>query len=218
MSFSTLFPNRNLSYVATVAVVFFLCTRVFRIRIGHILAMMLCVVIIYKLENEQSADDLDFNTTMEYQLQVIGEPSQFHNDTNLIDLFYNIVAWRDINANNYDQAIDAVNDILQLEQDTMNSTEYCVDNYDVARDKAKFALNLVHGFVYGIDHALLIDKLTKVLGRLQSLLETHLDQIRINCENQEQRKGKPNVYTRYIEDAKTFKAYDPDHMSTFDYY
>lgn len=204
--------------VVFILVVVYLTTRTFRITLGHILAFLLCATILYKLQQKEQEDYIDFNTSMSYQLSVIGSPSHFHYDTNLITLFYNILPWRNINANNYDRAIEAVNNILVLEEDTRNVTEFCVDNYDVALEQSRIALNLVHGFIYSIEHQLLVQKLKNVLNRLQQLLERHLDIIRQNCRQKEKNKGRPNIYSRYIQDAKTFKPYDPQRLSPFDYY
>src|SRR5215203_4369901 len=100
--------------VITVAVIFYLCTRVFNIRVGHILALLLSVIILYKIQNDQTNETMDFNTMMEFQLQAIGNPSHFHYDTDIVRLFYNLLPWRKLNPNNYDTAIEAINSVLKL--------------------------------------------------------------------------------------------------------
>lgn len=199
-------------------VVLYLCTRVFRVGTGHLLALALIVIILWKFQNDYSTDIMSFNETMEYQLRVIGNPSHFHFDTDLIEIFYNILPWRKLNPNNYDSAIEAINNVLILEEDTGHQQMYCVNNYEVARDKAKLALNLVHGFIYSIEHPLIKEKLDRVLERLQRILEKHLDIIQGNCDSQEEAKGGPNYFTRYIEDAKTVKAFDDSRMTPFDFF
>lgn len=208
----------RLRNVIVIVVVLYLCTRVFRIGTGHLLALALIVIILWKFQTDYSTDVTSFNETMEYKLRVIGGPSHFHFDTDLIEIFYNILPWRKLNANNYDSAIEAINNVLIIEEDTGHQREYCVNNYEVARDKAKLALNLVHGFIYSIEHQLLKEKLDLVLTRLQVVLEKHLDIIRGNCDRQEVTKGGPNYFTRYIEDAKGVKAFDDSRMTPFDFF
>jgi hypothetical protein len=212
------FKDPRIRNFIVIAVSVYFCTRVFNVNTGHILAFLLCAVIIWKIQQEEDKESMDFNTTLEYQLQTIGNPSHFHWDTDLVRLFFNLLPWRKLNANNYDTAIEAVNSVIRIEDDTNLTTEHCVNNYDVAFDKAKLAMNLVHGFVYSIEHPQLVKKLKLVLTRLQLLLEKHLDIIRGQCKFQEEQKGTPNVHSRYIEDAKTVKPLDPSRLSPFDFY
>lgn len=210
--------DARLQYVIVVVAAVYLFTRVFNVNVGHLLAVIVSGLIIYYLNEEETRESVDFNTQMEYRLTVIGSPSHFYTDTNMINLFYNILPWRSLNPNNFDNAVQAVNNVLKLEEDTVLTKEFCVNNYDVAFDQAKLGLNLVHGFVYSIEHPLLVQKLKKVCIRLQMLLERHLDNIRTYCENHENEKGRPNIHSRFIEDAKGPKPYDPQRLSPFDYY
>lgn len=210
--------QRNLIYIIITVIVVMLSTRVFTINTGHLLAFFVSGLIVYYLQTSRDQDDLDFNATMEYRLEALGAPSHFHLDTNLINLFYNILPWRKLNANNFDQALSSVNTVLKIEKDTNQTVEMCVGNYEVAFDNSKLAMNFVHSFVYSIDHPLMVKKLRNVLQRLQQLLERHLDRIRDNCDKQENAKPTRNILSRFIEDAKDVKAFDPQRLSPFDYY
>ncbi|KAJ3371233.1 hypothetical protein GGF31_003410 [Allomyces arbusculus] len=127
---------------------------------------------------------------MEFKLEHLGTPSHFHHDSDLINLFYDLRTWRKLNEYNYDQAIVAVNNILKLESEAANLKTTCVENYEVARDMAKLALNLVHGFVYSIEHPLIVEKLERVLEKLQEILAGHLHQINLTCQANEAEKGR----------------------------
>lgn len=205
-------------YVIITLVVIYTSTRLIKAGPSHIFALIAIYLIIMKLHKVETMSSMSFNEEMDYRLGVLGSPSHFHMDTNVINLFYNIYGWRSKNANNYDNAIKAMNNILILESETENDMERCVDNYEVAVDQRNTVLNLIHGFVYNLDHPLLIKKLKKVLIRFQELLERHLVKIQKNCETTESKKDSIDVNSRFIEDAHGPKPYDVATMTQFDYY
>lgn len=206
------------AYVFIGMVVFFVSTRVAKATSGHIFALIATYLIIQKLQQQESVSTMSFNQEMDYRLDLLGAPSHFHVDTNIINLFYNIYGWRDKNAYNFDNAIKAINNILKIEADSKLPLQRCVDNYEVAYDQRNIALNLMHGFIYSLDHPILVAKLKKVLVRLQELLERHLVAIQKNCENIENAKDGIDVNSRFIEDAHGPKPYDGASMTQFDYY
>jgi hypothetical protein len=170
------------------------------------------------VHQEEKQDSNDFFIQVEARWKSLGSPSHLYNDVNLVNLFYNIMPWRKMNAYNFDQAVIAVNNVLKLENETFNMTEFCVDNYDVAMEQVSLAMNLVHGFILSMEEPLLVQKLKNVLKRLRTLLERHLDVIRNNCKVQEKNKGQPNIYSRFIQDGKGVKPFDEKRLSPFDFY
>jgi hypothetical protein len=163
----------------------------------------------YRLKNDASSQMDMFVDEMKIKLDALGSPSHFYMDTNLILLFYDILPWRTRNPNNFDVAIDAVNNVLILETETQKLSEFCVEHYEVAMDQRKLALNNIYGIIYELEHFRLVrNKLRAVLQRLMVLLERHMDTIRERCATIEQQR-EPTVLTRYIEDAKGVKANDP---------
>lgn len=208
----------NFRYVIIALIVIFTSTRLIRAGPSHIFALACIYIIVTTLQQQESQSTLSFNHKMDYKLDMLGSPSNLHRDSNLINLFYDIYGWRALNANNFDNAIKAVNNVLQIESDSEKPLKRCVDNYEVAVDQRNIAMNLIHGFIYSIDQPILVTKLKKVLIRLQDLLERHLSNIQRNCETLEQKKGGIDVNTRFIEDAKGPKPYDGAETSRFDYY
>ena len=123
-----------------------------------------------------------------------------------------------MNENNFDLAIAAVNVVLQLENDTEKALQRCVDNYEVAYDKYKAAMNYIHTFSYNLEgQPQLISKLKIVLQKLHELLQKHLNKIQANCQVVEDAKPTRDVNSRFIEDAHGPKPFDPS-AGTFDYY
>lgn len=208
----------DFKYLLIALAILFISTRVIQAKASHIFAVLLGYLIISKLREKEVTETLNFNQNIDYRNELLSSPSHFHMDVNIINLFFSIFGWRNKNANNYDNAVKAVNNILRLEADTEGKLERCVDNYEVAFDQSKTALNLIHGFVYTLDHPLLIKKLKKVLARLQQLLQRHLENIRKNCQISEDIKDGRDTNSRFIEDAEGPKPFDGQKMSQFDYY
>jgi len=196
----------------------FVSTRLMKAGPSHVFALLATYLLVQQLQKRQAQSVMSFNDEMDYRLGMLGSPSHFHMDADIINLFFNMYGWRASNAYNFDNAIKAVNNILQIEKDSEKPIARCVDNYDIAYDQKNIATNLVHGFVYTIDNPLLVTKLKKALERLGNLLERHLVKIQRNCESLENAKESIDVNSRFIEDALGPKPYDGANMSQFDYY
>ena len=205
-------------YVAIGLIVLFISTRILNADTRHIFALMSGAAIIFYLKQQESTENMTFNQEIDYRLELLGVPSHFHLDTNIINLFFSIYAWKEKNEDNFNNAVKYVNNILIIEADSAKHLLRCVDNYEVAKDNAQNALNMIHGFIYSIDHPLLVKKLKKVMIRLQQLLERHLEKIRNNCSKTEDEKPSIDVNSRFIEDADGPQAYDETHTTQFDYY
>ncbi len=210
----------SLSYVGLTVVILYLSTRIIKAGTGHIFALLLAGMIIYKLQGKESETFSSNNEEADYMLRVIGNPSHFHLDVNFVLLFFDVNDWKKRNPNNYHHAIQAVNNVLKIEEDSEKGLKRCPDNYEVAFDQAKTALNLMHGYVYVMSDKLLLDKLKKVLARLQQLLHRHLGKIRGNCRSIEERKPTKDVHSREPAsyDLDEPQPYDPQTSSQFDYY
>jgi len=208
----------NFRYLIIGLTVLLTSTRLVKAGTSHVFAVIIAYFIITKLQEQEKTSSLSFNEEMDYRLDMLGTPSHFHLDADIINLFFNIYGWRKKNPYNFDHAIKAVNNILRIEVDTGKDLKRCVDNYNVAYDQKNTAMNLMHGFIYNIDHPMLVAKLKKVLSRLQQLLERHLVTIQNNCEVTESKKVTIDVNSRFIEDAHGPKPYDESSMTPFDYY
>ena len=205
--------EENVVYVALAVSCLFLFTRVVEIRLGHIFALLVAYIIITRMQEERSEDVVSFNTEIDYRLDLLGAPSHFHTDINIINFFYDIYDWRVYNRGDFDSMIRAVNNILMIEDDTtVADLERCVDNYDVAYGQMKIALHLLHSFVYTLDHPEKINKLKTCIGRLVQLLQRHIQAIQRNCESSDR---PVNVCTRFINDA--FAPKPSDETAVFDY-
>ena len=206
----------NVVYVSLVVISLYLFTRVIEIRLGHIFVLLVAYIGITHMRKQAEETDLTFNAEIDFRLDQLGAPSHFHTDINMINFFYDIYDWRKYNERDFDAMLKAANNVLHIEEDTsLVDLQGCVDNYDVAYDQMKIALNLLHGFVYNLDHPEKIKKLKIMLQRLMQLMQRHLQKIQRNCEAT---KRPINVRTRFINDAFAPKPFDPIAAQLLDFY
>jgi hypothetical protein len=206
----------NFLFVIVGLVVLYFSTRILQAKSSHLFAVLIGGYIIYYLNNESKNSTVSFNASMDYKYKTIGNPEYFYIDANLINLYFSIYKWKNLNPHNYQESLKAVSNILKIELDSQNKINNCVDSYNIAFDQSKLALNMMHGYIYNIDNPLLIEKLKKVLERLDQLLTRHLKRIEINCDNNEGKKDKVDVKTRYIQDSNGPKPYDE--YTNFNFY
>ena len=207
----------NFIYVVIFLCIIYISTRIVKAKSSHIFGLIVSIIIIYKLQNIQLDETITFNNEIDYKYKTIGNPSHFYMDVNLINLYYSIYKWKNLNSHNYNESIASVNNILKIEQESKDLNK-CVDNYEIALEQSKNALNMMHGFIYNISHKQLVEKLNNVLKRLQQLLTRHLEAIRMNCNEIENKKDKIDVHSRFIEDHNGPKAFDEFSTTQFDLY
>jgi hypothetical protein len=209
-------PN-NFIYLVIFIVVMYTSTILLKTRTSHMIALIVSYYIVSSLDQKSRMELSNFNKEIDSKYNVIGKPKNFYLDANLILLYYSIYKWRNLNPNNYDESVKACNNVLQIQLDSDKGLIRCVDNYEIALEQSKLALNYIHGFVYNIDNPILVKKLKDVLKRLQQLLARHLFVIRNNCQQIENNKSSIDVNSRFIQDSDGPKAYD-EYVSNFDLY
>lgn len=205
-------------YVLVALLVLYISTKIVKATTGHIFALLCVYLLINFISKKSSEDFTQMNQEIDYRNEVLGAPTYFYLDVNIINLFYNLSNWRSKNPDNFDSAILAVNNVLKIRQDSEKPLLRCVDNYEIARDQAKIAMNFIHGFIYSIDQPLLVEKLKNTLSRLEQLLERHLLFIEEKCNTIEKNKSSIDVNSRFIEDSSGPKAFDTNQMTQFDFF
>jgi hypothetical protein len=199
----------KLIYVIISVAMFFVSTRIIKAGPAHVFALLLAAGIITHLKRKEETGTLTFNTEMDYRLEMLSNPSHFHLDTNLINLFFSIYGWRKLNPSDFENAVKAANNVLHLREDSEKGVAHCVDNYEVAYQQSRLCMNYLHSMIYSIREPLLVKKLKQVLSRLQQLLERNLVFIQTQCERAELQKPRRDVDSRFIEDAQGPKPFDP---------
>lgn len=202
-------PNKFI-YLIIGLLVLYISTRIIKANISHIFALIVGFFIISRLDQQSSNDVLTFNQVIDTRYKTIGMPTNFYIDANLINLYFSIYKWKNLNPHNYTESIKAVNNVLSIELE--NKTKNCANNYEIAFEQSKIALNMMHGFIYNIDKPLLVEKLKKILSRLQQLLARHLKIIKDDCEKDQ----KIDINTKFIQDINQPKPFDK--YTNFDFY
>lgn len=205
---------QNYMYAIILLFSLYISTRVIQAKTSHVFGVLLSLLIIYKINNINKSEANDFNNEIDFKYKLIGYPSHFYLDANLINLYFSIYKWKNLNPHNYNESIESVNNILKIEYESRN-LDKCVSTYEIALEQSKNALNMIHGFIYNISHKQLVEKLNNVLKRLQQLLTRHLEVIRINCKEIE-KNTKINVNSRFIQDHDGPKANDLSASTQFD--
>lgn len=216
--FDNSLPSFDVIYIVVALGVLYFSTRVLRAGTSHIFALILVYILFQKIQQKEKDGFNTFNEQMDYKLSILNTPSHFHLDTNFINLFYDIYDWRKKNANNFHHAMKAANNVLKIENDTEKNLQRCTDNYEIAFEQAKLSLNMMHTFVYTLEHPLLVKKLKRVIARLQQLLYRHLDQIKNNCESTENKKNGRDSHSRDIDDITGPLPHDVHSNSNFEIY
>lgn len=115
--FSNIKNDEIFNYIVITIVVLFVFTRIINIQLGHILALIISCIIIILLVDTQKNNDLDFNTTLEYKLNSLSNPSPsyLHLDANLINVFYLLKQdFYSYNELAYTNALHCVDNLLKI--------------------------------------------------------------------------------------------------------
>lgn len=177
-------------YVLIVIGTFYVSIRGgFDVQTKHVFALLLSYMIVRKFSEKDEVTSEDSYNLVQAKLEAIGEPSHFYMDTNMILLYYDMLAWRVLNPDNYEKSKMASNVVLKLLRDSEEPIVFSVHNYQVASEHAAVALNYMSAFELSLPNAQLVKKLKVFVRRLQVLLTKHLRQMRSNCAAIERAKG-----------------------------
>ncbi|HEY9704289.1 MAG TPA: hypothetical protein V6C58_17690 [Allocoleopsis sp.] len=139
--------NKNIfSYILVVIFVIILSTRVINVNLGHVLAVIVSILIIYVLFVFETEDVSEFNKEMQSKLDSLdSEDTEFlHLDVNLINLFHNIKEnFAKYNKKSYLNAIKSANNLLRIRNDIEkklcppDDPPFLLDNFEIKTEKPK---------------------------------------------------------------------------------
>ena len=203
-------PN-NFIYLVLFLGVIYTSTNILKANISHVFGAVLAFFIIKYLRTQENLSTNNFFQTTDYKYKLIGFPEYFYIDVNLINLYFSIYKWKNLNPINYNESIKSTNNVLMIRALINENNTNCVEQYEIAVEQSKNALNMLHGFIYNISQKQLVQKLNNVLQRLQELLTRHLEVIRKTCD----KNKNININKRYIQDPDGPKAHSTN-VSSFD--
>ena len=149
------------------------------------------IIFVYFLNDRKVAQVQSFNEDLQWRLQSLyPRPQNFELDPDLINLFYNIRDMRSYNSLAYDKALKNVDSLLRVLKDVQIGVQHCEQNYELAHDKYKNAMNHMHSVIYNIPLSdVTLNKYNAALKQLQLILKRHLDTIYKICKAQRREQG-----------------------------
>jgi len=176
-------------------------------------------VVYYIYSNKQT--NIDFALSdLENKLNSLRPvPKFFHLDSDFIKVFYNIKEFRKYNKPAYDNALIAVDNVLQIQNDIekTNNFSFCEHNLDIANDFMIKSLNYLHSIIHKLpDNIIVRNKFQESIKTIQLLLIRHLDTIFKLC----QKNKKTNIYStpRYNRGPSHNDIYNQDYNPSFNYF
>lgn len=163
----------------------FISTRIVHISLGHILTFMIAVLLFWYINFQETSKQFNSNEELDSKLKVIGNPSHFYYDVNLIEFFYSIRYLQKRRPDDYAQLVGVTNTILKIEKELNNLTEQYVEEYEIALEKAKIAMNILHGFVFDLNNPYEVEDHIANLTRYQQLIQRHLEEMKKICQRRQ---------------------------------
>jgi hypothetical protein len=191
-----------------VLVITFVCTRIMRPKLGHLLALLLSILAWYAWQSAAQDSQTQYLHDMERKYNEIGAPANMHSDARLVQFFHWLQDWRRLNPDAYDNALAASDGILRLERDVLIGVQRYDDNYDVALSLYGVAMNHVHSFLFSIEHPVEVKRLRNALVALRTLLLSHLSLISRTCSTRDTMDAGARYLTD-VDEPAPFRGEDP---------
>lgn len=240
-------PKKDLLFhLVLITCAIYLTTVIIDTRLGHVAGVILGISLIYFFNEKDKVETDDINFELEYKLAMIKNrtlgtkiermrkrnltglleksPLYFQHDADIINLIHNVIDFADYNEDAYFLMVKAIDNVLKLHEDIKIGVTRCAENIQnmvIFRDNA---LNHFHTFIYSLPSIKIVDqKYKKNMGRLQLLLQRHIDDAVRICRTQNFIRGT-DVDTKFVNPGYVFlNAPKPNRMvdksySRFDFY
>lgn len=143
-------------------------------------------------------------------------PVNFSDYPDLIELFYALRRISQLNFKEYSRVIYNVDAVIALYNNVLTGVTYCKHNYDVAKDRARDALNAMHGLIYSIEtNPYVTQKYHDALKALKKILNAFLTKIRSICKNRRENKGWDHTANIIFPGPE---PYSNNKLNEFEYY
>ena len=196
-------------YIITIMICIYVSTRIFKMNVSMIFGLLLGTSIVIYLNDKKISRNEDVNKKLELKLKLLDkiQPTYFHIDPDMINLFFSIKDFKKYNEDAFKKAMKTTDNVLILRVDSEKGLENCVETFEMAEMMANKSLNYMQSFIIKIPQiSILKNKYQKVLNRHHILLKRHLDYMYEKC------KVKPediNNTTRIITHYDRERGYNP---------
>jgi hypothetical protein len=167
--------------------------RLFTVGLNIILALVIGAIIVYLLydKDDQKTEQLEVQRIDKAKtLRPPHEQLAEYSDIN--DFFFSIQDSYHYSPNNYEDAVDAVNDFLTVFHDSLTWPQNAGKDYEIALKKKSDALTALHAMIYrfeGSTGGKVIDKNNRARDELSYILSNYLEEMRKINDNYNRENG-----------------------------
>ena len=172
-------------------VVLFFVTQILRPSWFFFVGLLIAGILIYYRIDEKRYTISSKNKELMVKLKSLSpKPANFHMDSDIINLFYNIRDFKTMNSEAYDQALIAVDNMLKVVSEIEAGVYHCKENLDIVRDQMNKAMNHLHTIIYKapVPKSVIL-KYMKSLKALHIILRRHVDHVVDVCQKQYKDRG-----------------------------
>jgi hypothetical protein len=241
-------PKYNIIiYIFIIFIIFNFIGRL-KIRLNEILVWMICVVLIYILLKKDYTQFIDYTIIKKNELNFLHKLMfdgkwDYERETNLIikpinsnnksylylnplivQFFYNIREYSQYNISSYVNSLIHCNNVISYDYQCKLGLNNEYDNYTVAVDEVKKALNELNSVIYNLPSTLVTyDKFHNSIKMLHGLLNQHIQNMSIIIKNKN-KTTEINLHDRpdnFYDDYFVVSANDTKekgYISTFNMY
>lgn len=218
--FGSIKKNEWLEYGVVIVFVMFIVTRIIRPTALQLVALIVALIVVYYRIDKRKTIVSDSYGELEYRLKTLyPKPQNFHMDSDLINIFYNMRNFRKHHSEGYDESLVAIDNMLKLESEITAGAFHCKENMDVMKEMMNKALNHFHSIIFKLPvQVYLMRKHKRALNSLHILLRRHIDDVSRHCKSYYEKRGIDIDYHPTYNSGPRDSDLDKAESSSFDFY
>lgn len=213
-------PKNLFKYIIIIFLFFIIFTTV-KITKGSLLGLFFGFLLVYYLNSKYRFTKI---TKKEEDLiklnNIYPPPENFGKYPDLVDFFFSIQDFYKYNPQAYEEMIFNVESMITIYEDVKKGIRFCKDNYDVAEQKKRNAINSLHSIIYSIeDNQVVTRKLNRAMRILNNILSNYTYKILEKCKGEIEKDGydnekhfieldyHPRPFNEFVKEDFTFDIY-----------
>lgn len=178
-------------YIVILFIFIFISTRV-QLTVNHVVNISIAGIIIYYLYAKRDLYDLTYYDDLRLKLRSIyPKPKYFHVHPELINYFFHIREYKTYNEKAFDAAMEAVDNIINIEYQIKNKVDRCHYIIQIAKQNMYDAINHIHSIIHTIPlSTVTLDKHKDSINVLKTLLLKIINNMINNCNANLEQDGR----------------------------
>lgn len=207
-------------YLIVFVAVMFVVTRLIQPTLLQIIALIAAMIVIYYRMDKRHSTTSNAYNEIEYRLKTLyPKPENFHMDSDIINLYYNMRSYRQYHSDGYDQSLVAVDNMLKLISEVEAGAFHCKENLDIIREQLNKALNHFHAIIFKVpQQAFLIRKHQRAMNALHVILRRHVDDVVRRCTMYYKERGMDIDFHPITNNGPRPDDTQQEDMSGFNFY